>query len=127
MKLSWTDLVTTLFVLSGGAVVYAKFYNYSWAVIGSWRSATAVLAGLGLGMFAFSRFNFRNFSLLNMGELLVAAVAIGLAITAMIVTSEPMFYILASMLGALWLVDTARHFYHNLVDTSTFGHHVPVH
>jgi hypothetical protein len=129
MKLSWKDAVTTLLVLTGGAVVYAKFYDYSWAVIGSWRSSVAVLALVGLLMFAFSSFNFSNRSILNEGEMVLGAIAIGLAITGTIFISQPIFYILATILGLLWLVDTARHARHSLIhdEPGSFQHHAPVH
>ena len=132
MKLSWRDIVTTILALAGGAVVYAKFYNYSWALIGSWRSAVAVLAGIGVLMFAFSAFDFANRSILNVSEMLTGIVAIGLAITGMIATSEPIFYILAVLLGVLWLVDTARHARHSWIGdegigTTTFHRHAHVH
>jgi len=132
MKLSWRDLVTTLLVVSGGAIVYAKFYDYSWAVLGSWRSATAVLAGIGVLMFAFSAFEFKNYSILNLSEMLLGAIAAGLAITGMLFASEPIFYVLAAMLGMLWLVHTARHFRHSWIGdegfgTNTFHHHAPAH
>lgn len=129
MKLSWRDLVTTGLALFGGAVVYAKFYDYSWALLGSWRSAVAVLTVTGLAMFAFSKFNFSNMSWMNLTEMLLGLIAAGLAITGMIATSEPIFYILAVVLGVLWLMDTARHVRHSLIheDTTSFHHHVPVH
>ncbi|MGZ6004971.1 MAG: hypothetical protein ACXWLH_02365 [Candidatus Saccharimonadales bacterium] len=132
MKLSWKDIVTTLLLVAGGAVVYAKFYNYSWAVIGSWKSSVAVLAAIGLVMFAFSSFNFANRSILNIGEMMFGAIAVGLALTGMIATSQPIFYILAAVLGSLWLVDTARHARHSwigesAIGTNTFHHHAPVH
>jgi|SRR3989344_6920648 len=132
MKLSWRDFVTALLAIAGGAIVYAKFYNYSWAVIGSWRSAVAVLAGIGVLMFAFSAFNFANHSILNIGEMLVGLIAIGLALTGMIATSSPIFYILAVTLGVLWLVDTTRHARHSWigdegVGTTTFHRHAHVH
>lgn len=132
MKLSWRDFVITLLAVAGGAVVYAKFYDYSWAVIGSWRSAVVVLAGIGVLMFAFSAFNFANRSILNIGEMLVGVIAIGLTLTGMIATSSPIFYILAVTLGVLWLVDTARHARHSWIGdegagTTTFHRHAHVH
>lgn len=129
MKLSWKDLVTTLVTLAIAAVVYAKFYDYSWAVIGSWRSAVAVLALGGVLMFAFSSFDFANWSILNIGEMMFGAIAIGLAVTGIAATSEPIFYILAVTLGILWLVDTARHIRHSLLHdgANIFHHHAHVH
>lgn len=132
MKLSWRDIVTTLLALAGGAVVYAKFYDYSWAVIGSWRSAVAVLAAIGVLMFAFSAFDFANRSILNIGEMVVGVAAIGLAVTGMIFASSTVFYSLAVALGVLWLVDTARHARHSWIGdegmgTTTFHHHAHVH
>jgi len=132
MKLTWKDIITTLLVVAGAAVVYAKFYNYSWAVIGSWKSSVAVLALTGLVMVAFSSFDFSNWSILNVGEMMFGAIAVGLALTGIIATSEPIFYILAIVLGSLWLVDTARHARHTWVGeegmgTTTFHHHASAH
>lgn len=130
MKLSWRDLVTTGLAIFGGTVVYAKFYDYSWAVVSSWRSAVAVLALTGLAMFAFSRFNFSNRSILNEVEMVLGVIAIGLAITGMVFVSQPIFYILAAALGILWLIDTARHVRHSLVHedtTSSYHHHASAH
>ena len=119
----------TAAAIGGAAIVYAKFYEYSWAVIGSWRSAVAVLFGIGLVMFAFSNFNFANRSILNVGEMVLGVVAIGLAAAGMVITSSPLFYGLAIALGILWLVDTARHVRHTIIhqDTTSFHHHAPVH
>ncbi len=129
MKLSWRDAVTAVLVISGAAIVYAKFYEYSWAVIGSWRSAVAVLAGLGLVMLLVTGFDTENKSWLNIGEMVFGLVAAGLAVIGMIVTSSFVFYSLASVLGALWIVSTARHIRHSLLhdDTTSFHHHAPVH
>lgn len=132
MKLSWKDIVTTLLAVLGGVIVYAKFYNYSWAIIGSWQSATAVLAGIGVLMFAFSAFDFANHSILNVGEMFLGLIAIGLALTGMLFVSEPIFYALAGTIGLLWLVDTARHARHTWIGdegmgTTTLHHHASAH
>jgi hypothetical protein len=132
MKLSQRDIVTTILALAGGAVVYAEYYNYSWALIGSWRSAVAVLAGIGVLMFAFSAFDYTNRSILNIGEMILGAIAIGLALAGMIAISSAIFYSLAAVLGVLWLVDTARHARHSWIGdegmgTTTFHRHAHVH
>ncbi len=129
MKATWRDLVTAALSISGGAIVWAKFYEYSWAVIGSWRSAVAVLLGLGVGIFLFSSFDFSNLSWLNMAEMVLGMVAVGVAIAGMIVTSAPLFYITAGVIGAAWLTDTVRHIRHSFMhDTSTTFHgHAQVH
>jgi len=129
MKLSWRDLITTALLIAGGAIVYAKFYDYSWAVIGSWRSAVAVLTGIGVAMVGFSRFDIMNMSWLNITET-VLGFAVGiLAIVGMAVTSEPTFYVVAGVLGVLWLLDTARHARHSLIseDTTSTHHTAPAH
>lgn len=129
MKFSWKDIMTTLLALAGAAVVYAKFYDYSWALIGSWRGAVSVLALIGLAMFAFSSFDFSNLSILNLGEMVFGLAAVALAIVGMIMTSSFTFYTLAMVLGALWLVDTARDVRRSLAhaDVTSFHHHAPVH
>ncbi len=132
MKLSLKDVINALLAIGGAAVVYAKFYSYSWSVIGSWRSAVAVLALIGLVMFAFSSFNFANRSILNVTEMMLGVVAIGLVIVGVIMTSQFVFYSLAIVLGLEWLVDTARHARHSWIGeegygTTTFHHHAHVH
>lgn len=129
MKLSWKDLVTTILAILGGAVVYAKIYDYPWAVIGSWRSATMVMAVIGLAILAYSNFNFANRSILNVAEMLFGVVALGLAVVGSIVASEPVFYSLAAILGTAWLVDTARHARHSMMgeDSAVFHRHAPSH
>jgi hypothetical protein len=129
MKLSWKDAMTTAMALLGGAVVYAKFYDFSWAVIGSWRSSVAIMALVGIGMFAFSTFDFANRSILNIGEMVLGLAAIALAVTGVFMASEFVFYSLAAVLGVLWLVDTARHARHSMrhEDTTSFHHHAAAH
>lgn len=129
MKLTWKDIITTLLVILGGSVVYAKYYSYSWALIGSWRGAVGTIAVIGLVMFLFSSFNFANRSVLNIGEMLLILAAVGLTIAGLIVTSEALFYTLAAVLGVLWLVDTARHARHSLIGggTPSIHHHATAH
>lgn len=130
MKLSWRDIVTAALAVLGGAVVYAKFYDYTWALIGSWRSAAMILAVVGILMFTFSGFNFANRSILNVGEMVFGVAALVLAAIGSIVVSKPVFYSLAAVLAATWLVDIARHARHSMMseeDSAVFHHHAPVH
>lgn len=128
MKLSWRDLINTALAIFGGAIVYAKFYDYSWAVIGSWRSAVAVIGITGLVMALLSGFDLANYSILNIVEMILGAAAIVLGVWGVLVASSVIFYALAGTLGALWLIDTARHAYHSLSGASTTTyHHQPVH
>ena len=129
MKLTWKDAINSLLVVAGGAIVYAKFYGYSWSGLGSWQGAVAWLAVIGVLMFAFSSFNFSNRSILNVGEMVLGILAIGLIIVGVIMTSEFAFYSLAVVLGVLWLTDTARHARHSLLhdDTTSLHRHAPAH
>ena len=129
MKLTWKDFVTTVLAAIGGSVVYAKFYDYNWALIASWRSATMLLALTGIVMAAFSNFDFNNLSILNVSEMVLGVVAVLLAATGAVFVSETMFYSLASVMGAVWLVDTARHLRHSIIgaNTTSFHHHAHVH
>ncbi len=132
MKFSWRDVVNTLLAIGGAAIVYAKFYSYTWSFIASWRGATAVIALAGLLMFAFSNFDFNNLSVLNVSEILLGGAAVILGIVGVIMTSEFVFYSLASVIGVTWLIDTARHIRHSWIGdegygTTTFHHHAPVH
>jgi hypothetical protein len=123
MKISWKDAMTTLFALVGGAVVYAKFYSFSWAMVGSWRSAVALLILAGILMFAFSSFDFDNYSILNVSEMVMGLAAIVLAIIGVIVVSQTIFYTLAVVLGVFWLADTARHVRHSIIGHTPISHH----
>ena len=132
MKLSWKDVINTLLAIGGGAIVYAKFYSYSWAMVGSWRSSVAALAIIALLMFAFSSFNFSNRSILNVTEMVLGSVAVVLAVIGVFMTSQFVFYSLASVVGLAWLIDTARHARHSWIGdegygTTTFHHHVAAH
>lgn len=129
MKLSWRDIATTALAIFGGAIVYAKFYDYSWAVIGSWRSAVAVLALTGIAMALLSAFDVTNRSILNITEMILAVVAIGVAAVGVIITSPVLFYTLAGLIGVVWLIDTGRHVYHSVTEEGeiTTSRHAPVH
>lgn len=113
-KLSWRDLITTLLAIAGGVLVFAKFENYSWAVIGSWRSAVAVLGVLGIALCLTAAGDLENKSWLNRGEIVLSLIAAGLAVVGVIVSSAFFFYATAITLGVLWLVSTARHIYHSI-------------
>ena len=127
MKLSWQDGVTTALALFGGTLVYAKYYEYNWAVIGSWRSAGMVLAGTGLLMFLFSRFNVNDDSWLNIGEMLLSVFGLALAVSTIFVTTSWVFYTLAAVIGTTWLVDTLRKAYQSLGESGSTHHPSPVH
>ena len=128
MKLTWRDAIDTVLVIAAGAIVYAKYYSYSWAGLGTWSGAVAWLAVIGLLMFAFSSFEFSNRSILNVGEMIFGFAAVVLAIAGVIMTSRFVFYALAVVLGALWLVNTARHIRHSLIGGGTATHHhAPAH
>lgn len=127
MKLSWRDIITTLLALAGGAIVYAVFYDYTWNLIDSLRSAVAILAVIGVAMFAFSDFDFSNRSILNVTEMILGLTVVGLAIAGMLITSEALFYITAATIGTVWLVDTARHVYHSMAHDTGYHHPAPTH
>ena len=122
MKLSWKDVATTAFLLAGGAVVYAKFYDYSWAFIGSWRGAAAVLGALGLGLLL-SSIDYEDSANNSVAEILVGLVGLSVAAIGIIVASEMLFYVAASILGVYWLADISRHVWHSMGhgdDTASF-------
>lgn len=131
MKLSWRDIITSLLVIGGGAIVWAKYYSYSWAMVGSWRSATAIIALGGVLLFAFTNFDFNNFSIANVIEMILGGAGLVLAVWGMTVVSHAVFYSLAATLGVTWLIDIARHVRHTAVEGGTQGssttHAAPVH
>jgi hypothetical protein len=123
MKLTWKDIVTTLLAAGGAALVWAKFYEYNWAVVGSWRSAVAVLAGLGLGMCIFSNYQAEFRNRVDTGEMVLGIAAAVMAVVGMVVTSSIIFYALAGVIGTLWLVSTFRHVWHSLTGTTGASYH----
>ncbi len=127
MRLSWRDIVTTALAIFGGVIVYAKFFDFNWAIIDNWRNSVAVLAITGLAMFVASGFNFANYSILNITEMVLGLAAIVVAVWGIVAVSAPLFYVLAGVLAALWVVDTARHVYHSVEGESTTLHHLPIH
>lgn len=114
-------------MLAGGAVVFAKLQEYSWWLIGdSWRTAVAVLAGAGLAALLVGTVGARaegtHRNTFDDVEIGAAVIALGLAVTGMIVTSELVFYSLAAVMGALWLTAIIRHAVHTFSHTGTFRH-----
>ncbi len=131
MKLSWRDIVTTLLAVGGVAIVWAKYYSFSWAMLGSWRSTTTIMALAGLLLFAFTNFDFNNYSIANVAEMVLGGIALVLAIWGMTVVNHAVFYSLATTLGITWLIDIARHIRHSTIQSGTQGssttHAAPVH
>jgi hypothetical protein len=131
-KLTTKDLVTTIALAIGGAIVYAKYYNFSWAVVGSWRSATVVIAGLGAVIFGLSSYDFAKQAGLNLVKSLLAIVAFVFAIIGSTTVREYAFYGLAITAGVAWLIDFIPHLMNSLdeglteSDSTTFHRHLPM-
>ena len=117
MKLSWRDIFTSIIVVGGGLIVWSKYYNYNWPLIGSWRNATAVLSLAFLIFYFFTNFDFNNFSVANTLEMILGAIAIVLAVWGITVTSSIAFYYLSLTFGIVWLIDILRHLRHSLMES----------
>ena len=129
MKLSWRDFFTAVFGLFGAAIVVAKIFDYSWIVISdSWRSAIAVLGITGLIMAIINGFDTESRSIVSTAEIALAIAAVGVGIAGLFVASATFFYVLAGLIGGLWLLEVSRHVWHSVMDdTTTYGSHVAVH
>jgi hypothetical protein len=111
MKRMWTDALSTLFVVAGAVVVFAKLQSYDWWLIGSWKGALGVLAVLGLGILltnitelvklADTASFFETFA-----WLVVATVVIG----SLSVTTTKLEFVTSGALIALgWVMQSTRH------------------
>lgn len=123
--LTWRDLITTLLAIVGGMIVYAKSYNLNWAIIGSWRSAVAALGVTGIIMTLVSGFDVANRSILNITEIILGLVAIAVGVFGVFIASPTLFYILAGLIGMLWLIDTSRHIRNSITEDGTTTYHRP--
>lgn len=126
MKLSWRDVLSSLFVVAGGAVVYAKIQEYSWWLIGdSWRWSTVVVALLGLAAFLAATYRAREEgtkrNLFDDVDIGIGLIAAGVAAAGVIFASEFLFYTFAAIAGALWLTAMARRLTHT-ISSDTYRH-----
>lgn len=113
MNITWRDLITTILAAAGMTEVWAKFYDYSWWLIGSWRGAAAVLGGLGLAVLAVRLSELADMdNWVNFIESLLWVSAAGVIVVAMFVTSAGLFYTGAAVLGVIWLSSLVRHIWH---------------
>ncbi len=109
MKLSWKDILTTLFAIVVGVALYAKIREYDWAFIGSWRTAIASTGVLGLLMATFDEEDFTHFNAWGAIEWILAAAGVGLVVAGLIVASKVLFVILAADVLVLWATSVTRH------------------
>lgn len=130
MRFTWRDLATTALAIFGGIIVDAKFYNFGWAVIDSWRSATAVIGLTGTLMAAVSGFDVTNRSTLNIIEMILGVAAIGTGMAGLAFGSETLFYALSGLLFILWAFEIARHAWHSAMGedpASPYDHPAAIH
>ena len=118
---SWRDIVTTLLAVAGGVIVYAKLQDYGWWLVSSWRGVVAALGVIGIAMCITAGGDLDNRSTLNRLEAILGMLSFGLIVVGLIFSSQFISLILATVLGALWLVSTARHIRRSLIHESHSG------
>jgi uncharacterized membrane protein HdeD (DUF308 family) len=129
MKLSWRDVATAALFVLGAAVVFAKIYGLSWMVLGSWPSAVAVLAIIGLAMVAINGFDMANRNWRNLTEIAIGVIAGIIAIIGLIVESPFIFYSVAVLLTVGWVISIVSHVQHSMESddqTTSWRHSRPI-
>lgn len=114
MKLSWRDIATAALFVLGVVVVFVKIYGFSWMILDSWNSAVAVLAVIGLAMVAINGFDMANRSWRNLTEIAIAIVAGIMAAIGLIVASPFIFYGVAVLIAAGWVISIVSHAQHSM-------------
>jgi hypothetical protein len=123
MKLSWRDLVNTLLVASGAVIVYARLQDFSWWFVNSWRGTVTALAAIGVigAMVAYHDADSGTF--LSRLEVWLYGLAVIAGIFAVIVGWQWAALTFGGILGAEWLISTARHTRHTMVHENPTPYH----
>lgn len=116
MKFSWKDFFTTLLAVIVGIALFAKIREYSWTLIGSWRTAIGSLGFLGLLMATIDETDFTHFNAWGFIEWALALAGVGLVAAGLIVSSKVLVVVLAVDVLSLWFASIIRH---------AFSHEVP--
>ncbi len=111
MKTYWKDIVSSVLVVLGAVVVFAKLQAYSWWLLGSWGGALAVISVIGLAILATNAVEIAK--LLDMTSFLEACLWMA-TITVAVVglfsnTTRLEFIWTAALIGVSWLAQFSRH------------------
>lgn len=111
MRLSWRDGIATGLGVFAIFVYRAVTESWGWALLGSYRSGTLVLAGVGLAMCIVGGqlvTPTKTDPMLNLGWLL-GSMAFVVTLIGVIAPSKGAFELLAIDVAVLWGVATIRH------------------
>ena len=109
MKLSWRDLLTTIFLAAAALVLVAKLRNYDWDFMSTWKSAIGAMAVIGGFMVVFDEADFTKLNYWSAVEGVLVLSGIGLMIAGLLVASKALFIILGANILAFWLISVTRH------------------
>lgn len=111
MRTSWRDLVSGILVATGAVVVYAKLQEYSWWLLGSWKSALAVLTVLAAGVFLLNISELFKFDdVTTFAETVLWLTALTVAVASLFsTTTQAEFVSSAILFGLAWGAQFARH------------------
>ena len=115
--------MSTVLLVLGGIVVFAKLESYKWWLIGNWKGALGVIAVLGLGILLTNIIELVKFvdipsTLETFYWAVVATITIGCLFSR---TTKAEFLTSAGLIGVGWLAQVTRHLW---VSEEEHRHHV---
>jgi hypothetical protein len=119
MRLTWRDGLTALLAVLIAVVAIAVLQQWNWPLLGSYRAGMVAIGVIGLAMCGVGGYQFWNAAFERPGSILrdaflILGLVLGLAATTVLViglitgTQAPFVWMVA-LIGALWVVATARH------------------
>lgn len=128
MKNTWKDMVSAALVVLGGVVMFAKLQSYDWWLIGSWKGALGVLAGIGVALFIVNIQQLLEFdTVANFFQIVLWAATITVIISSLLVTTTKVEFISSGILiGLTWLLQLAQDMW-DRVPTHHGTHYVASH
>lgn len=116
MKLSWKDVLASIFAVFGGVITFAKLQSYSWPLIGSWKGALGVIGMTGLAIFLTYAVEIVESTALSVLVATLAWIAAATVIVAGLfsTTTKAEFVWATILLGASWLSDLTAHAWDSL-------------
>lgn len=113
MRLTWRDGATTLLLGAVVVIAFATTQAWDWPLLGSYRSASIVLFGVGMAMCILGgsaeSMTGAGRSASAMLATTLGVLALALFIVTLITGSEAWFVALAVDIAVLWAVSTLRH------------------
>lgn len=111
MKLSWRDVLTSILAIAGAIVVFAKLQSYSWWLIGSWRSALAVVGAIGFAILLVNILELLQMEdVATFAELSLWLITATIVIASLVITTtKGEFIVSAAAIGLSWFVELVSH------------------